>query len=82
MPLGILREIEPDCCETALRRGDKVLMISDGVLPQAYREIAENLSRHNKNDPCGLAEEVVETAKKYSQSNHPDDITAAVIIVG
>lgn len=82
MPLGILREIEPDRCETVLRRGDKLLMISDGVLPQAYREIAEKLSRYNKNDPCGLAEEVVEIAEKYTESKHPDDITAVVIIVG
>lgn len=82
MPLGILREITTDSCESVLKRGDKVLMMSDGVSPQAYREIAEKLSRHNKNDPCGLAEEVVEIAEKYVQAEHPDDITAVVIIVG
>jgi stage II sporulation protein E len=82
MPLGILREIESDCHSLALKRGDKLLMMSDGVSVSAHREIAENLSRFNKNDPSELAEEVVKIAEKYSKSKHPDDITAVAVIVG
>lgn len=82
MPLGILREIESDCHSLALKRGDKLLMMSDGVSVSAHEEIAEKLSRFNKNDPSELAEEVVVIAEKYSKSKHPDDITAVAVIVG
>lgn len=82
MPLGILREIEPDCHSLTLKRGDKLMMMSDGVALSAHAEIAEKLSRFNKNDPSELAEEVVEIAEKYSKSKHPDDITAVAVIVG
>ncbi len=82
MPLGILREIEFDKAEMKLRRGDRLLMMSDGVPQSAYREIAEKLSSFNKNDPSVLAERVVEIALKYSDLRRPDDITAVVIIVG
>jgi len=82
MPLGILREIEFDKAELKLRRGDRLLMMSDGVPQAAYGEIAEKLSSFNKNDPSVLAERVVEIALKYSDLHRPDDITAVVIIVG
>lgn len=82
MPLGILREIESDCHSLTLKRGDKLLMMSDGVSVSAHEEIAEKLSRFNKNDPSELAEEVVAIAEKYSKSKHPDDITAVAVIVG
>ena len=82
MPLGILREIEFDRAELKLRRGDRLLMMSDGVPQAAYGEIAEKLSSFNKNDPSVLAERVVEIALKYSDLHRPDDITAVVIIVG
>ena len=82
MPLGILREIEFDRAELKLRRGDRLLMMSDGVPQAAYGEIAEKLSSFNKNDPSVLAEWVVEIALKYSDLHRPDDITAVVIIVG
>ncbi len=82
MPLGILRDIEFDKADLKLKRGDRLLMMSDGVPQSAYREIAENLSSFNKNDPSELAERVVEIALKYSDLHHPDDITAVVIIVG
>lgn len=82
MPLGILREIESDCHSLTLKRGDKLLMMSDGVSVSAHEEIAEKLSRFNKNDPSELAEEVVVIAEKYSKSKHPDDITAVAVIVG
>ena len=82
MPLGILREIESDYCSLTLKRGDKLLMMSDGVAVSAHRIIAEKLSSFNKNDPSELAEEVVEIAEKYSKSKHPDDITAVAVIVG
>ncbi len=82
MPLGILREIEFDKSELKLRRGDKLLMMSDGVPQSAYKEIGGILSCFNKNDPSELAEKVVEIALKYSDSHRPDDITAVAIIVG
>lgn len=82
MPLGILREIEFDKAELKLRRGDRLLMMSDGVPQAAYGEIAEKLSSFNKNDPSVLAERVVEIALKYSDLRRPDDITAVVVIVG
>ncbi|MBQ3498832.1 MAG: SpoIIE family protein phosphatase [Clostridia bacterium] len=82
MPIGILREIEFDKSEIKLRRGDRLLMMSDGVPQSAYKEIAGILSNFNKNDPSELAERVVEVALKYSDSRRPDDITAVVIIVG
>lgn len=82
MPLGILREIEFDKAELKLRRGDRLLMMSDGVPQKAYGEIAEKLSSFNKNDPSVLAEKVVEIALKYSDLRRPDDITAVVVIVG
>ncbi len=82
MPLGILREIESDRHSLTLKRGDKLLMMSDGVAVSAHREIAEKLSRFNKNDLSELAEEVVKIAEKYSDSKHPDDITAVAVIVG
>lgn len=82
MPLGILRGIEFDKAEVKLRRGDRLLMMSDGVPQSAYKDIARILSSSNKNDPSELAERVVETALEYSDSRRPDDVTAVVIIVG
>ena len=82
MPLGILREIDFDKAEIKLRRGDRLLMMSDGVPQSAYKEIARILSSFNKNDPSELAERVVEIALKYSDLRRPDDITAVGIIVG
>lgn len=82
MPLGILRDVESDQSSLTLKRGDKLVMMSDGVAVTAHPQIAEMLSRFNKNDPSELAEEVVKIAEKYSKSKHPDDITAVAVIVG
>ncbi len=82
MPLGILREVAFDRCSLTLKRGDKLLMMSDGVAASAHPDIAKKLSRFNKNNPSELAEEVVSIAEKYSKSKHPDDITAVAVIVG
>lgn len=82
LPLGILREVEfsKDC--VTLRKGDKLLMMSDGVPQTSYEEIARILSSFNKNDPSALAERVVEIAEQNSVLKHPDDITAIAVIVG
>ena len=82
LPLGILREVEFSKDTMTLRRGDKLLMMSDGVPQAAYGEIAKKLSSYNKNDPSALAEKVVEIAEKYSVLKRPDDITAVAVIVG
>lgn len=82
LPLGILREVEFSKDTLMLRRGDKLLMMSDGVPQAAYNEIARSLSNFNKNDPSELAERVVEVAEKYSVLKRPDDITAVAVIVG
>ncbi len=82
LPLGILREVSFSKDSLTLRRGDRLLMMSDGVPQSAYTEIAKNLSSFNKNDPSVLAERVVQIAEKYSVSKHPDDITAIAVIVG
>lgn len=82
MPLGILREVEFDTGTLELKRGDKLLMMSDGIPQTSYAEIAQKLSRFNKNDPSELAGEVVRIAEKYSELKHPDDMTAVAVIVG
>ncbi len=82
MPLGILREVAFDKASLTLKRGDKLLMMSDGIAASAHPHIAKKLSRFNKNNPSELAEEVVSIAEKYSQSKRPDDITAVAVIVG
>lgn len=82
LPLGILRDVEFSKDSLTLRRGDRLLMMSDGVPQTAYSEIAKSLSSYNKNDPSALAERVVGIAEKYSVLKRPDDITAVAVIVG
>lgn len=82
MPLGILREVDFYKTQTTLKKGDILLMMSDGVSTEAYKAVAQIMRNYDKKDPTVLAQAVVDAAKQQNSQTHIDDITVVAVIVG
>lgn len=79
LPLGILREPDPQRTRLKLSSGDRILVMSDGaaVLPHAaFREILTGM----KNESCeAVAQHIADRAAASSPSGKNDDITVICV---
>lgn len=79
MPLGILRETHFETTRLTLKKGDKVLMLSDGAQtlpPEFFKELFDDHRNADPKETCSL---VIDAAVKASPSGRIDDITAVCI---
>lgn len=79
MPLGILRETHFERSGITLKKGDTVIMISDGAQSLGTGFFRELLTARKSADVKEICSLVVDAAVKASPSGRADDITAACI---
>ena len=78
MPQGATREMSCERISLNLRAGDRIIMASDGVASDIEGSVwlKDLLAGRLKNDPQGLAEDILALCK---QDSHPDDRSVLVI---
>ena len=79
MPLGILRETHFDTTGLTLKKGDKIIMLSDGaqsLTPAFFKELFENHRNADPRETCAL---VLDAAVKASPYGRMDDITVVSV---
>lgn len=78
LPIGIIQGISFDSKEFKLSRGDVIVMVSDGATSSDFDWIVFELKPILKQTAKSIAQQLINNAKKRSDSNHKDDITVLV----
>ena len=81
LPAGILREIGFDKASIKLKKGDIILMMSDGVCSEGSEWICSELDAFKDGSAQSLAERIAYGAKRRRTDNHSDDITVIAVII-
>ena len=81
LPAGILREIGFDKASLKLKKGDILLMMSDGVCSEGSDWICKELDNFKDGSAQSLAENIAYGAKRRRTDNHADDITVVALII-
>ncbi len=81
LPVGILREIGFDKATIKLKKGDILLMMSDGVSGENYDWICEELASWGDGSAQQLSEHISAQAKRRRSGIHDDDITVLAVIL-
>ena len=81
LPVGILRDLEPDKRSTILKEGDAVVMLSDGIEEKNYTFIREMLLKENPASPKELTREILEKSYESIEPAKADDITVLMAMV-
>lgn len=81
LPVGILREIGFDRASVKLKKGDILIMMSDGVTGDNYDWICEEIAAWGDGTAQQLAERISALAHRR-QASRPDDITVMAVILG
>ncbi len=83
LPIGILREVETSENEDYIKKGDVIVMISDGVASDDTQWLEELIAERCKEDVDeeSLANEIVFYAREKQDTEHTDDTTALVMKV-
>lgn len=81
LPAGILREIGFDKAVIKCKKGDIVLLMSDGVSTNGTDWIRAELESWQNGSAQELAERICECAKRRRNDNHEDDITVLAAII-
>ena len=81
LPAGILEDVDMEVFSAALRAGDYIIMMSDGILDPNETEfwVQDALSFIEDFSPNEIAKYLVETAKERKKGKVPDDMTALVL---
>ena len=81
LPLGILDEMKPSVCKTALKSGDVVVFVSDGVSDAfgSSSDIIDFLSSEKALNPKALADSILNRALFENGGVAKDDMTAFCI---
>ena len=81
-PIGLMSSVDAESIRVDVKRGDYVILLSDGVLPENEDTtwFFELLSRDKIRDTQECANLILENAKKRNISK--DDMTVAVIKIG
>lgn len=79
LPLGIIRNVSPSREEKKLKKGDIVLLLSDGVTNSDCGWINDELLAWSKNDMHSLACHIASLAALRSESSSRDDITVIAV---
>lgn len=81
LPAGILREVGFDKAVVKLKKGDLIVLVSDGVTGEGTDWICAELESWQDTDPRQLAEHLAHCAKRRRQDGHGDDITVLAAMV-
>ncbi len=79
LPLGIIRDVSPVREERELKKGDIVLLLSDGVTNSDCGWINDELLAWSKSDMQSLASHIASLAALRSESATRDDITVIAV---
>lgn len=79
LPLGIIRNVPLAVEETELKKGDIILMLSDGVTNTDCGWINDELLAWSKSDMQSLASHIASLAALRSESSTRDDITVVAL---
>ncbi len=77
LPLGILDDAEPACCEFTMQDGDTLFLMSDGV-GGVHPDFFKTLHR-NKQKTAQMVESIIEEALRCSTGGKADDITCLAL---
>ena len=84
VPIGIIKALDAELLTFHLRRGDVVVMLSDGVAPSFDEAVwlMDMLCREEEwtDDLGAMAEKIVRRARESSP--HPDDATVSLVRIG
>lgn len=81
LPLGIIRNTSFAYEEKQLKRGDIILLVSDGVTSQDYSWINDELLAWSKSDMQSLSAHIASLARLKSEKATRDDITVVAVRV-
>lgn len=81
MPVGILRGARLERSGTHLRRGDLVVMVSDGVVSGSDDWLIREIEGFAESNAADFAEHLAAEAKRLRADGHDDDITALVALI-
>lgn len=75
-PIGIMKKLDAEKLAFSLQRGDVLLMVSDGIVPEGQNDdwVTEYLRKYDK-DANDLSGQIIAEAKKRLGAPH-DDMTA------
>ena len=78
LPLGILDEMKPSVCKTALNSGDVIVFLSDGISDAfgSSSDIIDFLSAEKALNPKALADSILNRALYENGGIAKDDMTA------
>jgi len=79
MPLGILEEADFVSTQFRLRRGDTVVMASDGAFEYSLNTAKRILAGENETPVEELAEKIAEAAKREREKKTNDDVTVIAL---
>lgn len=79
LPIGILRDLQPEKRSTILKNGDTVVMMSDGINENVYPFVKEKLLSKNEQDSQDIASSILENSLTKSGGERLDDITIIVV---
>ncbi len=81
VPVGIMQEVKYAFFEESFKRGDIIVLLSDGATSCGTDWIGETVENFVGDDPETLSKEIVSYAKRTRSDGHQDDITAFVIMI-
>ncbi|MCW2277059.1 stage II sporulation protein E [Heliophilum fasciatum] len=84
LPLGIMKSIEVESIVVSLMQGDRLVLISDGILDGKKADddwVASFLARVPAEEPQALADLILAESRATSRSQGGDDATVVVIAV-
>lgn len=81
LPVGILRDIGFDKATIRLKKGDILLMLSDGAVADNYDWICEELAAWGDGTAQELSEHISRQALRRRRTPHEDDITVLAVIL-
>ena len=84
LPAGVFHKLEPDCTGKKLYDGDRVIMVTDGVmdaLPAAHQEslMKDIIMEHDTGNPAELASYILGRVRQYREKEPSDDMTVLVM---
>ena len=78
LPIGIIQGVSFDSKEFKLKKGDAIIMVSDGATASGFDWITDQLKVILKQNSQFIAKKLLDEAKKRCNPKHKDDITVMV----
>lgn len=82
LPAGILRDVGFDRATVTLRKGDIVLMFSDGVINDGLDWVCAEVEAWQDGTAQQLSDHIAAAARRRRSDGHEDDITVMAALVG